>query len=167
MCLFKKKEERSTYGSLNEIYIGYGFVDLGLSVQWADRNIGADSQDDAGSYYTYDEGEGKGYTLPTVDEVRELFEKCKIRYDKKRNGFIVVGVNGNTIFIPIGGEEKGNAHYEGGYFWTNSDHEEGYMQGYKYYGCVYLKSKYLKNVKTEVNLLKKDGFWINVREVMR
>lgn len=166
MCLFKKKKNVTGLFTA-AVDNNYNFVDLGLSVKWANKNVGAETPEQIGCYFNYDEAEDRYYDLPTVDEVRELFEKCKVKYDKKRNGFEVKGVNGNEIFIPIGGEMKGNAHYEGGYFWTNSDHEKGYMEGYKYYGCVYLKSKYLKNVKTEVNLLKKDGFWINVREVQR
>ena len=170
MCLFKKKNKNNLPVGKLAFFDGnndYEFVDLGLSVKWANKNIGSEYEDKIGTYFNYDEAEDRYYDLPTVDEVRELFEKCKIKYDKKRNGFEVVGVNGNRIFIPVSGERDGNARYEGGYFWTNSDHEEGYMDGYKYYGCVYLKSKVLKKVKTEVNLLKKDGFWINVREVER
>jgi len=167
MCLFKKKKDVTGLFTA-AVDNNYTFVDLGLSVKWANKNVGAETPEQVGCYFNYDETESRYHTLPTVDEVRELFEKCKIKYDKKRNGFDVVGVNGNNIFIPIGGEMKGNDHYEGAYFWTNSDHEEeGYMPGYKYYGCVYLRNKYLKNVKTEVNLLKRDGFWINVREVER
>ena len=145
---------------------GEDFIDLGLSVRWGIRNIGADISEQAGSYYNYDEIEGK-YNLPTSDEVRELFEKCVIRYDKKKGGFSVKGPNGNMLFFPVGGERGGNAHYEGSYFWTCSDYEEGYMEGYKYYGGIYVVNKVLKTVKKELNLLKRDGFWINVREVQR
>lgn len=140
------------------------YIDLGLSVKWARCNIGSDSPYKPGDYYNYDEIDGK-YNLPTVDQVKELFEKCKIKYDKKNNGFTVEGPNGNSIFIPIGGEKKGNAHYEGGYFWTCSDHEKGYMQGYKYYGAVYVVSKAMKKIKTETELLKRDEFWINIRPI--
>ena len=158
--LFAKKVIEELGSNQNED----DYIDLGLSVKWARCNIGANSPEDIGDYYNYDEIEGK-YNLPTVDQVRELFEKCKIKYDKKKNGFTVSGPNGNSIFIPVGGEREGNAHYEGGYFWTCSDHEEGYMQGYKYYGAIYVVSKALKKIKTETNLLKREGFWINIRPV--
>ena len=171
MCLFRrKKNDIPPIGKL--VYLDSNnsvedFVDLGLSVKWCSKNVNASNKELAGDYFNYDDTIRCGLTLPTVDEVRELFEKCKITYNKKRNGFDVKGVNGNQIFIPIGGEKNGNAHYEGGYFWTCSDHEEGYMEGYKYYGCVYVVNRALKKIKTEVNLLKRDGFWINVREVQR
>ena len=43
-----------------------GGVDLGLSVKWADRNIGAATPEDAGDYYAWGELEAKGsYTWET------------------------------------------------------------------------------------------------------
>ena len=159
MCLFKKKVNHSLSLGSNT----YEFVDLGLSVKWANKNIGSEYEDKVGVYFNYDEAEDRFYELPTVDEVRELFEKCKIKYDKKRNGFEVVGVNGNKIFIPVSGERDGNAHYEGAYFWTcDSDDELS-----NYYGAVYLASKVLKKVKTEIHPLRRSVFYINVREVER
>ena len=161
MCLFKKKKKVNHSLSLGND--AYEFVDLGLSVKWANKNVGAELPDKVGVYFNYDEAEDRYYDLPTVDEVRELFEKCKIKYDKKRNGFEVVGVNGNKIFIPVSGERDGNAHYEGGYFWTcDSDDELS-----NYYGCIYLASKVLKKVKTEIHTLRRSAFYINVREVER
>jgi hypothetical protein len=170
MCLFKrKKEDKKPVAKLCYLDpVGEReFVDLGLSVKWANMNVDAVAPEVIGGYYNYDEAEMMKYNLPTVGEVRELFEKCTMKYDKKRNGFEVKGPNGNVIFVPIGGEKKGNARVVGGYFWTCSGEERGYMQGYMYYGGVMLVNKALKKAKGEVNLLKKDEFWINVREVQR
>lgn len=161
MCLFKKKEKVNHSLSLGND--AYEFVDLGLSVKWANKNVGAELPDKVGVYFNYDEAEDRFYDLPTVDEVRELFEKCKIKYNKNKKGFDVVGVNGNSIFLPISGERDGNAHYEGGYFWTcDSDDELS-----NYYGAIYLASKVLKKVKTEIHPLRRSAFYINVREVER
>ncbi len=165
MCLFKKKEKVNHSLSLGND--AYEFVDLGLSVKWANKNVGAELPDKVGVYFNYDEAEDRYYDLPTVDEVRELFEKCKIKYDKKRNGFEVVGVNGNSIFLPISGERDGNAHYEGSYFWTCDSKQIWPEELSNYYGAVYLANKALKKVKTEVNLLRRSMFYINVREVER
>ena len=162
MCLFKKNNHSLSLGSN-----AYEFVDLGLSVKWANKNIGSEYEDKIGTYFNYDEAEERYYELPTVEEVRELFEKCKIKYDKKRNGFDVVGVNGNKIFIPVSGERDGNAHYDGGYFWTCDSREIWPEELSNYYGAVYLSNKALKKVKTEVNLLRRSMFYINVREVKR
>ena len=166
MCLFKKKNKNNLPVGKLAFFDGnndYEFVDLGLSVKWANKNIGSEYEDKIGTYFNYDEAEDRYYDMPTVDEVRELFEKCKIKYDKKRNGFEVVGVNGNKIFIPVSGERDGNAHYDGGYFWTcDSDDELS-----NYYGAIYLANKILKKVKTEIHPLRRSAFYINVREVER
>ena len=170
MCLFKRKknDDGKPVGKLAYLdpFNECEFVDLGLSVKWANMNVGACVPEVIGSYYNYDEIEGR-YNLPTVGEVREMFEKCTMKYDKKRNGFELKGPNGNVIFMPIGGEKEGNARVTGSYFWTCSGEESGYMQDYMYYGCLMLVNKALKKVKCEVNLLKRNGFWINVREVQR
>ena len=42
---------RSTTGTLN----GYDWVDLGLSVKWATKNVGADSPSDYGDYFAWGE----------------------------------------------------------------------------------------------------------------
>ena len=178
MCLFKRKKNENNlpdgklvfYDGVDGVFDGvsdYEFVDLGLSVKWANKNVGSELPDKVGVYFNYDEVESRYYTLPTVDEVRELFEKCKIKYDKKRNGFDVMGVNDNSIFLPISGERDGNAHYEGSYFWTCDSRQIWDEELSNYYGAVYLANKALKKVKTEVNLLRRSMFYINVREVER
>ena len=45
----------------------YNMVDLGLSVKWADRNIGAASPEDFGSYFQW--GDTNAYTFDGVGEV--------------------------------------------------------------------------------------------------
>lgn len=88
---------------------GYGYVDMGLSVQWASCNVGADKPYDAGDYfawgetvtkdifsletYTYNGPEklsaendvatqtmGDGWRMPTVKEIQELMTKCEWQY---------------------------------------------------------------------------------------
>lgn len=162
MCLFKKKTPL-----VGALQCGDDFIDLGLSVKWASKNVGAENPWGVGEYFTYNEIEGKGINLPTKAEFEELFEKCVIKYDKKKNGFTVKGPNGNEIFIPISGEKNGNAHYEGGYLWSCEGRQIWPEELSNYYGAVYLASKVMKKVKTEVNLLRRSVFWINVREVQR
>lgn len=91
-------------------------VDLGLSVLWGDCNLGADTPEDQGGFYTWNEAVkkvndqdlagqmlGKGWRLPTYKEVEELL--C----NKLRpvffpgiglQGLEVYGKNGNSIFLP-------------------------------------------------------------------
>ena len=107
----------------------YG-VDLGLSVNWAECNVGATSPDEAGYeipygntsgsiYYAdktpanisgtnYDIAKtklGDGWRMPTEEEMRELIENCNMSTDVV-NGVIGVrmtSVNGNSIFLPACG----------------------------------------------------------------
>lgn len=163
MCLFRKKKTPL----VGVLKCADEFVDLGLSVKWASKNYGAETPEGIGTYFNYNEVCEMGAVLPTKKEFEELFEKCVIKYDKKRNGFTVKGPNGNEIFIPISGEKNGNAHYEGGYLWSCDSRQIWPEELSDYYGCIYLSSKVLKKVKTEVNLLRRSLFFINIREVQR
>jgi len=168
MCLFKKKvKDVSPLVKPESNQVNDEFVDLGLSVKWASKNYGAETPEGIGTYFNYNEVEGIGVVLPTKEEFEELLGKCTIKYDKKRNGFTVKGPNGNEIFIPISGEKNGNAHYEGGYLWSCEGRQIWPEELSNYYGAVYIVSKAAKKVKTEVNLLRRSLFWINVREVQR
>lgn len=42
-----------------------------------------------------------GESLPTKEQVQELIDECKWTFDEKKNGFTVVGKNGNAIFLPL------------------------------------------------------------------
>lgn len=125
-------------------------VDLGLSVLWANRNLGADHPEESGGYYAfgetteketythenyihsdpddhygffmYDIGReisgtdmdaahllwGNGWRIPTLDECTELAEKCTCRqltYNGIK-GILVIGTNGNTLFLPYAGTKR-------------------------------------------------------------
>ena len=167
-------------------------LDLGLSVKWADRNIGARTPSDIGHYYAWgeiktkrdysdetyqfiDDGAyidigqdiaateydvaamqlGKGWRMPTMYEVAELFSLC-LKDIEERDGIIgvkFVGPNGRSIFIPAGGckvgKEKGDVG-EFGFYWTSTrtfgrfysaacmcfDQEEcNIMDAYRRMGC--------------------------------
>ena len=47
------------YGNGSNIESGHRFVDLGLSVMWAETNIGADTHDDYGDFFAWGETEPK------------------------------------------------------------------------------------------------------------
>ena len=89
-------------------------INLGLSVMWGDRNLGATSPERSGSIYTWAEATklkngmdlagqmlGKGWRLPTYQEIEELlsnrFAPCHSPYSF---GIQVFGRNGNSIFLP-------------------------------------------------------------------
>lgn len=76
-----------------------GYVDLGLSCQWAATNVKADTPWDFGSSIGLtDKNLSDGGRIPTKEEVLEL-NKC----DREAidNGFLIKGKNGNEIFIPF------------------------------------------------------------------
>lgn len=81
-----------------------GFIDLGLSVLWDARNLGAETQFDLGNTYTLSQATslvqqqyGNDARIPSREEVEEL-NKCKIEWID--NGVLITGLNGNQIFLP-------------------------------------------------------------------
>ena len=106
------------------------FVDLGLSVKWANANLGAKAPSDYGDYFLWinknqlervsiEENNvqkpetpnltistnSEGWRLPTNKEIDELIDECEWKWTKKRGvtGYKVTGVNGNSIFLPASG----------------------------------------------------------------
>ena len=138
-------------------------VDLGLSVNWCNNNIDKDSEiywgwsDISGkkkdtdlslyphnnppenicSLEQYDIAThylGKGWRLPTKDEIDELQNKCKWIWTsiEGEHGYKVIGKNGNSIFLPAIGFRTGNFYNEKGiigYYWSgelSKNKEEAY-----------------------------------------
>lgn len=95
------------------------YVDLGLSVLWADQN--------ARGFYTHYEIKYyfPGETLPAEDEFKELINKCTWEWTQFNNvnGYKITGPNGNHIFLPA----AGNPDYYGdtlvgvtGHYWSST-----------------------------------------------
>lgn len=78
------------------------YVDLGLTsgTLWARRNIGAKNIEDGGIYFTFKEDLKQG-NVPTKEQFKELIDECEWTW--KGNGYEVVGMNGNSIFLPAAG----------------------------------------------------------------
>ena len=122
----------------NPIDVDDEFVDLGLSVKWAKRNIGAKTETDFGGLFAFGDMTGvnpsidpadyasadtyktandiayvatghKG-TLPTADQFEELFRLCTTEWTTQDGvaGYKVTGPNGNSIFLPAAGKRVGN-----------------------------------------------------------
>lgn len=84
------------------------YVDLGLSVLWADRNLGANNPYNSGDYYAFNQvPEYASFTwnVPTGEQFQELVDKCKWVWGENEGeeGSWVKGPNGNKIFLPACG----------------------------------------------------------------
>lgn len=122
-------------------------VDMGLSVLWADRNVGAQLPEEPGTLFGYGDAGGQnrsehaedyvtsgdaaaqawgsGWRLPTEAEMQELVERCTWVWvaDDDRRGYEVTAPSGAKIFLPTTGHRLGNSVTRkkgfGGY-WTSS-----------------------------------------------
>lgn len=110
-------------------------VDLGLSVKWADHNLGATLPTDDGTRYdwsyAYSRAKlwGEGWRLPTEAEWQELYDKCKWSWEVRDGvgGRVITGANGNSIFIPASGvcfDKSVLIRGSIGIYWTNSTDTE-------------------------------------------
>ena len=116
-------------------------VDLGLSVMWGDRNVGAAAPSDVGAFFGYGDitGEivstkyvdyvseditgtdrdpanhywGPGWRMPRTSEIAELVERCEWRWVSRGDteGYLVTGRGGNSIFLPTTGHRTDSTLY--------------------------------------------------------
>lgn len=68
---------------------------------------------------------GGSWRIPTVDEFKELVDKCMMERFNYNGvyGIKVTGLNGNSIFFPFNGGRMGNRVYSqgtSGNYWTSS-----------------------------------------------
>lgn len=135
----------------------FEFVDLGLSVKWANMNVGAKSSIENGLYFAWNEvkldDEGR---LPSESEMMELIEKCNwewVNKDGKLGYNVRSRINGNEIFLPAAGLICGEKEYfvgEMGYYLTNTMKESvgacELIMSPKYYG-MYLAGLYKRSIR--------------------
>lgn len=115
----KLKEVKSLLEKSNNI----NYIDLGLPSKtlWADRNIGAEKPEAYGEYYNFDAAQK--YNCPTKKQFKELVEYCDWKWVtyNNTNGYLVIGKNGNSIFLPAGAR---GASYSGvgsyGIYWSST-----------------------------------------------
>ncbi|MCQ2324662.1 MAG: chitobiase/beta-hexosaminidase C-terminal domain-containing protein [Paludibacteraceae bacterium] len=134
-------------------------VDLGLSVQWSNFNLGSSSFTGYGNYYAWDQNLndsiatifGNEWRLPTEAEVKELQDtaKCIWKWYPAGNsqhggvaGYRVIGKStGNFIFLPAAGCQSGsNIVGKGsvGNYWTSTEKgsDASYMCFDMYDQCI-------------------------------
>lgn len=114
------------------------FIDLGLSVLWADCNIGANTPEEFGNYYSWNDIP-KEYKIPTKEQQDELRNNCTWTWVTQNgvNGYKVTSKkNGNSIFLPAAGYRYNSDFYNAGsygYYWSNSINTSGNDIHYAYY----------------------------------
>lgn len=139
-------------------HMGHEYVDLGLpsGTLWATCNVGGFSPEDSGGYYAFGEIlTKKDYTssnylkqnndvanamwggdwrLPTKADLLEL-TKCtyKKAYLNGIPGINVIGLNGNTMFLPIYGKNPSYRSSSG--YVISVEGEFLVKNGVDYYGC--------------------------------
>lgn len=160
-----KKEDKAfdlSVSQKSEVVDGIEFVDLGLSVLWANMNVGAKRPDEFGVYINkvdssttglIAEWNLKGALVPTIAQFEELKSKCYWEPTEYYgvSGYDVKAKNGNKIFIPLSGDNNQMGFVRFGRLFTreslynDSDTNQYYfyfnMQGgYKsqHYACDYV-----------------------------
>ena len=119
-------------------------IDLGLSVLWADRNIGAASPHEVGKYFTYNEIPSSfdgSWRLPTKEECEELQQRLRQTGDYITDGHrtipvpekTITGRTGRTMTIPRSGyyvnsDKKTVIDENLGYLWSRTS--ESYRKRY-------------------------------------
>lgn len=109
-----------------------GGIDLGLSVQWADHNVGATYATDDGARLSWADADvcgsewGEGWRLPTEAEWQELYNNCHWSWAVRDGvgGRLITAGNGNSIFIPATGVSlDGCIQIRGciGIYWTAAE----------------------------------------------
>lgn len=177
----KAEEERRladysrTHGSIN----GHDYVDLGLSVKWATKNVGADNPSDYGDYFAWGETKakasyddyncithgktfksiggdykhdaaranwGSSWRLPSDMEFEELRQNCTWIWTKQgyKEGYLITGPNGNSIFLPAASARNGSSFVNGyyNYYWSSTP---GRSDSYAVHLCFSRESHFLNS----------------------
>ncbi len=95
---------------------------------------------------------GNGWRMPKQQEVQELHEECTFTWTTQNgvNGYLVVGPNGNSIFLPAAGCRYGTSlSSAGGYgdYWSsslymdrpNNEYEPNYAVDLGFYSDLHYK----------------------------
>ena len=93
-------KEQSISGTLN----GYDYVDLGLSVKWATKNVGASSPSDYGDYFAW--GETRPKSSYTWSNCFDCLDSTGDSWGTYKNG-------GKTSISPISGHDTARENWGG------------------------------------------------------
>lgn len=179
-----KNESKVSVGKVNDVKIlpkapekeaskkieigGIEFVDLGLSVLWANKNIGARTTHDIGNFLDKTHADDlrevfeynlNGAKIPTIAQWEELRNQCSWECTELNGtgGYQVKGKNGNSIFLPFSGNEEiwlrtfGRLFTLETFYKTNANDSDNYYFYFNHAG-TYKSTKYGMNYKCPVRL---------------
>jgi hypothetical protein len=113
------------------------YIDLGLpsGTLWATCNVGANSPEEDGDYYSFHEAQDLDCTLPTIEQVKELIDCCSPvgAQQNGMNGYLFTGPNGNSIFMPAAGYYFEEHYYDKGSlgcYWSHTPYHEFPLYAY-------------------------------------
>ena len=109
---------RPTTGTLN----GYDWVDLGLSVKWATKNVGASSPSDYGGYYAWGETETK--SSYDWDNCFDCLDDTGDRWGTYKSG-------GKTSISPTSGHDTARENWGGSWRMPTDEEFEELCDGNK------------------------------------
>jgi len=103
------------------------YVDLGLSVKWASRNVGAAGPEQTGGFFSWSEDDiaharlGGSWRMPTTKEINELIKECTWSWASVKGeiGFLITSkkrrYTDRSIFLPYyyGGTSGDVAYWSG------------------------------------------------------
>ena len=126
------------------IYHGHKFVDLGLSVFWAETNVDAETGTDEGGYYLWADASaaaktwGNKCSLPTKAQAQELLDNCTFTSESDGELGRFTGSNKNSVVLPAARfyyltEYSGYA-FDGtdqGAYWTSDADENDDTKAYE------------------------------------
>jgi len=106
------------------------WVDLGLpsGTLWASRNVDAQNPESAGTHSNWIAAQEQ--PLPTKEQWAELKSECvwSLCETNESNGFLLIGPNGNALFIPCAGyakpQESVRDYDVRGMYWTATEVSE-------------------------------------------
>ena len=141
----RDKASNSKPKSQNIVIDGIEFVDLGLSVRWANMNIGASGKNIIGNsidktnpdnYKLIESFKNKGALIPNSRQWNELITKCEWTPCQRNDneGYLIKGQNGNSIFLPYTEDSKSWFETFERYHTTDSF----YRRSYDIFNIIYL-----------------------------
>ena len=135
-------------------------VNLGLSVLWGDCNMGAIECYEKGALYTWKEivpevdrltalrapvaipdsmksdiaerTYGHGWHVPTIEQIIEFMQNCEFELFSASKLLKATGPNGNSIHLPLAGNEDWHGNVaQGGFYWSSTKAKEDNDSAYQ------------------------------------